>query len=96
MASVIGRIAQYLENLQDWLTRTQLCFALGAIGLIYVIKQSFKTPPFTLMRGPPSPLLLLGHWKALKMDKDAIKFCIGVTEEYGGVVKLKTFFGVSN
>jgi hypothetical protein len=78
------------------LTPTNVFVSAITISIGYGIWRYLRPSPFANIPGPPSPSFLTGHSRPLQVDKDAVKFCMNITEEYGGVVKLKSALGVGD
>jgi hypothetical protein len=85
-----------LELFQHGLSFAQISLIAAAVGLIYGVQRSFRTSPLAMIRGPPSPSFIVGHWTTLTKDKNGNQFMMAITEKYGNVVKLASFLGVSD
>jgi hypothetical protein len=84
----VGRLIEHV-------TTTRVMVLVAAVGVGFGVKRFLQPSALAAIPGPPSQSFIFGHFKAIFEDKDAAKFCMEITEEYGGVLKLKTFFGVS-
>jgi hypothetical protein len=71
-----------------------VCFAAFLFALQALSKRT-SLSPLAFIPGPPSPSYLTGHYKLAVINKDGVKFCMDLSDNYGGVVKLKGFLGVS-
>ena len=75
-------------------TFTKVSSAVATLVAIYAVRKYLSRSPLAAVPGPPSPSYLTGHFKSISFSKDGIQFSEDITEEYGGVVKLKTLLGV--
>jgi len=66
------------------------------IGLvaIYAVKRYFAPSPLASIPGPQSPSFFIGHLLSLTSGRNDMAYFNQITEQYGGVVKLNTLFGV--
>jgi len=90
--SILFRLDNALEN--SLKSGQILVTILTGLAAVYVIRRVLAPSPLSNIPGPPSPSFFAGHLLALTSGTSDVSFCNEITEKYGGVVKLKTSFGV--
>jgi len=93
MSSAISRVMESIVGYHP--TFIQVASVVLAFGIGYGVKIFLGPSPLAMVAGPPSPSYLVGHWKAMTTDDNATQFCIDLSEKWGGIVKIRTFFNVS-
>ena len=87
-------LINFLADKVHGTSQTAWCMVLTGLAAGYAIKRYLAPSPLARIPGPPSSSFFTGHLLLLAAGKNDMRFCNQITEQYGGVVKLNTLFGV--